>query len=233
MRLRATRALAALLAAGLVSVALAQQPPPGGPPPGGLPTPELQRAVMIQNKSVQEEVKVTPEQDEQLRKAARTFEAKHKEEMTQAQQNRDFRKQQELNRQALEALGKAMGDVLKPGQLKRLDQIALQSQGVWALVQSQVQKKLELSDKQKQEVRSIATGLDKDVKAAIQDAGRDPQQQAAAYKKLVSLNKEALSRAAALLDDGQKKAWRELTGEPFEPRVETPPRQPGGQPGRP
>jgi hypothetical protein len=48
---------------------------------------------------------------------------------------------------------------------------------------------------------------------AFQNAGDDRQ---AAMAKNVEIRKETNTKGMALLTDDQKKAWKELTGEPFE-----------------
>jgi hypothetical protein len=44
-------------------------------------------------------------------------------------------------------------------------------------------------------------------------------------KKMTELRKEALGKATAKLNDEQQKTWKELTGAPFELKIERRPQQ--------
>jgi hypothetical protein len=50
-------------------------------------------------------------------------------------------------------------------------------------------------------------------------------------KRVAALRKETMETATAVLTDDQKKAWKDLTGEPFEVKREPPRGGPRGGPG--
>jgi Spy/CpxP family protein refolding chaperone len=213
MRLPAIRVAAAALAAGLAAAALAQSTVPG---PGVLPN--LEKANLLQNKSVQDELKITAEQHAQFRKIARAFEQEHKDEIAKAQADKDIRKNLELRRLALETMARSANDVLRPEQLKRLGQIELQLRGIWGLMRSETQKQLDLSDKQKLEIRAILENLEK----GIREATKDDKNRAEAWKKIHALNQDASEKALDRLSEEQRKTWKEMIGEPFELKVDLP-----------
>ncbi len=219
MRLSATRLAAAALAVGLAAAALAQSSVPGV-------LPGLDKANLLQNKSVQDELKITPEQHARFRKIARDFEQEHKDEIARAE--KDPRKKLELQTQALETLAKAVEDVLQPEQVKRLGQIELQLRGIWGLVRSETQKKLGLSDKQKLEIRDIVTFMEKGIREVGKDeprrdqAGEVDRRRAEAFKKIHALNQDAFEKALDRLTEEQRKTWKDLVGEPFELKVDLP-----------
>jgi hypothetical protein len=215
------RLVALLTAAGLGAWAAAQAPRPG-------PSRALNKAELLQNKSVQDELKITREQDRKLREVARDFEAAHRDEIVKAQQDKDFRKGMELRRAALEAMTRAMNDVLTPEQMKRLGQIEIQAQGLGALMRSEVQKDLNLSARQREEVRSIADAAEKEVRDTLKTPPADAKGWAEVGKKVRKIHQDSQERALAVLNDEQRKTWKEMTGEPFELKMA----MPGGAPER-
>jgi len=124
-----------------------------------------------------------------------------------------------------EAVEKALKDVLKDDQQKRLAQIYHQQQGLAMFQDESVQKALKLTDEQKSKIKEINDDLNKQ-RAELFPQGQKPE--ADAITKFTNLRKEALSNATKALDDGQKKTLKELTGEPFEIKFER-----GGKPNKP
>lgn len=123
-------------------------------------------------------------------------------------------------------------EVLEPEQLERFEQIRIQAMGLQAFSDPTVVEKLEITDAQKGKVDSLVEELDANTREAFQDAQGDFR---AAGEKIASLRKEAFERAVKELTEDQKKAWGELTGEPFELPPMGPPgggRPPGGTPNR-
>ncbi len=109
---------------------------------------------------------------------------------------------------------KTLADILVPPQLERLDQIALQIQGVGALANAEVAKKIGLDEAQ---AKTIQTEL-QDAMGSMRDkmreifAGGDRE---AARKKIESLRKELDEQVLAKLTDEQRQKFEELKGEPF------------------
>jgi hypothetical protein len=219
MYLATLRLTAAVALASLATWVAAQAPRPG-------PARALSKAELLQNKSVQDDLKVTPEQDRKLREVGREFEAAHADEIAQLRKEKDARKGFELRRVALEAMTRAMNDILTPRQLKRLGQIEIQAQGVAALMRSEVQKELSLSDKQREEIRSITDAGEKEVRETLKSPPSDARGWAEVGKKLRKLHQDTEERALAVLNDEQRKAWKEMTGEPFELKMAAPPDRP-------
>jgi hypothetical protein len=218
MRLRFVRIMAALASAGLAALASAQS---AGPVRG------LEKAELLQNKSIQDELKITPEQHKKFRDLARDFEKKHKEEIAKAREDKDFRKMMDVRRKAMEAMSGVLGDVLTAEQLKRLGQIDIQAQGLRALMRSEVQKQLGLSARQREEVRSIFDGMEKELKEAFKTPPADAKKAQEFGTKLRKVHQTATERAEAIFNDEQRAIWKEMTGEPFEVKLASPRGQPG------
>jgi hypothetical protein len=112
---------------------------------------------------------------------------------------------------------KVLTDILKPEQVKRLKQIQRQQMGVAAFSDPEVQKALNLTDGQKNQLRTIGEDLRKEREEIFKNAGDNREE---AMKKMMTLNKEKLEGVTKLLTPEQQKAWKELVGEPFEFRFE-------------
>jgi len=109
---------------------------------------------------------------------------------------------------------------LKPEQLQRLGQIRLQAEAPGSLAWPAADAKLKLTADQKTRLAKISRDLTADraniMVKELPDVGTDPDKVAAFEKKLRDLVAKYAADALAVLDDTQKKAWKELTGEPFD-----------------
>jgi hypothetical protein len=105
---------------------------------------------------------------------------------------------------------KVIAGVLKPEQVKRLKQIELQLQGVFALRSEELVKALDLTDDQKRQIKTLVADLENGGLNLVQT---DPAERQKAWRKLL---KEAVEKIPSLLTPDQRKKWEELTGKPFE-----------------
>jgi Spy/CpxP family protein refolding chaperone len=179
---------------------------------------------LLSNKSVQQELKVTDAQAEKLNALAEELQEKQRAEFGKlrdlsAEERRE--KMQELTRSNNEEVHKSLKGILKEEQTKRFGQIQLQQAGVTAFSTPRVEKELDLTSDQKSKIRLINEDLQESVRGAFGGGGSDF---AAAREKITQLRKQGLDKVTALLSDDQKKAWKDLTGEPFEVKFE---RRPG------
>jgi len=100
-------------------------------------------------------------------------------------------------------------------QSKRFDQISLQAHGLQAFANSAVDEKLKLTDDQTSKIREIVEATRSSFAgASSKDASE--QERTDARNKRAATQKENMTKVQALLTDDQKKAWKELTGEPIE-----------------
>ncbi len=95
--------------------------------------------------------------------------------------------------------------ILTPAQRKRYEQIAFQRRVPDGFEEPEVQKKLKLTDGQKKRVKALA-----DERRAL--FARETVSEEELQKWLADQTDKTL----AVFDAGQKRAWRELTGEAFE-----------------
>ena len=113
---------------------------------------------LLQNKSVQQEVKATDDQIEKARAVGTKVREKYQDELTKlrdlpAEERRE--KRQAVTKKIADEVLKGLGDVLKPEQMKRLQEIALQQRGANALLDPEIQKTLKMTDEQKTKIKTI------------------------------------------------------------------------------
>jgi Spy/CpxP family protein refolding chaperone len=224
-----TLAVVALLA----SPALSQQPrPPFG---GGFGT--MGPVQLLQNKSVQEELKISEDQLKKITDAAKPVSDLQREQ-SELFRNRDLsreereKKQTELREKLTKANETVMKDVkgiLTSEQSKRLDQIGFQQttrRGPSAFTEEKLATTLKLTDEQKEKLKVIGEDYSKESREI---RGFDEESQ----KKRAALREAAMEKATAVLTAEQRKSFKEMQGAPFELRIERRPGGGGGAPGTP
>lgn len=144
---------------------------------------------------------------------------------------RDAKGDQEKQRQFLrewmlgirQHVRKALPDILKPEQIKRLDQIQIQANGILSFKRKDVQDHLQLSIKQKLEILKIGNELKKEVTKLFNDAVDMPlRKMPAAFQKSKELKSEATQKALDTLSSEQKDKWKEMTGNKFDYKFDLP-----------
>jgi Spy/CpxP family protein refolding chaperone len=204
-----------MLALGVVALVAGPAGAQGfrGGPGGGGP------GMLLNNKSVQQEIKMTEEQVNKIKEVVKAINDKHNEEFTAARSlegQERFQKMQEVSRAVSQEVLKAADDVLKPEQIKRLKQISLQAQGANAFNQEEVQSQLKVTDEQKEKIKTINADAREEMRNLFQPGG-DRQE---AAKKMAAFRKETLEKVTTVLTEEQKKSWKDMIGDPFEIKFE-------------
>lgn len=108
--------------------------------------------------------------------------------------------------------------VLKPEQLDRFRQVALQYRGIDAFRDPAVQQKLTLSADQQSHLRSVREAFQKQAAniGTLAQSNRDQ-----ALTQWQALQKEMAARVNGLLTAEQQKQWAELIGEPVQFSLQT------------
>jgi hypothetical protein len=214
---------AKILTAGLAmltaSAAYAQRAPglPGFGQPGGPAQMQGPTTVMLlRNDKVLEELKVTEEQKAEMKKAAELVHDKYRDDFDKARVDVDLRRVHDLRKARHQDMETALTGALQPGQVTRLKQIELHAAGIAAFSREDVLAALKLSDQQRKDVKATMQDFQEDVQDLVKDAHGDLEKMGGVYKKARALGAENVERIVASLDDGQKKAWQELTGERFD-----------------
>jgi tetratricopeptide (TPR) repeat protein len=118
---------------------------------------------------------------------------------------------------AEEARGRAMKDVLTPEQAKRLTEIELQARGLWAFGEPEVMKALKLTPEQSEALEVAGDRVAHQAQDLMGPGVTEPQKwEAEAARRVGPPMRDGLAAVMAKLTDEQKKAWRELAGEPFD-----------------
>jgi hypothetical protein len=174
----------------------------GGPRPTPPPGPLADSGVLhlLGQKSVQEELKLSEGAVSQVTELTR--------------QRRDlFLESRGLNSdQRRERLGElaarevALVEGLKPGQARRLKQIALQQRGPYALGDPDVADALKLTVEQKETIRAIQDEARRALGGPPGRGGRKPSEEA---------SRATRERLLGVLTEAQRARWKEMTGEPF------------------
>lgn len=177
-------------------------------------------AMLLNNESVQKELKLD---DSQIEKAKELAE-KTREKMTENRESLQGlegeerqKKQRELNHELNASTHKAIGGFLKPEQIARLKQITYQQQGAQAFNDAEVAKKLNLTDTQKSEIQEIERESMQEMRSLREEFQNDRE---GAMKKMNELRAQTLSKVEGKLNDEQRKTWKELLGSPFEVKYE-------------
>jgi hypothetical protein len=173
-------------------------------------------AMLIGNESVQKELKLD---DTQVTKAKEVAD-KNMEKMRAAREENQglereemMKKMQELGKEMNESTKKAIAEFLKPEQLTRLDQISCQTRGALAFADPEIAKKLNITDAQKGEIKTISDDMNEQMRELRQGF---PDDREGTMKKMTELRKETLGKIVAKFNDEQQKTWKEMIGAPFE-----------------
>ncbi len=210
--------LTAILGLGLI--ALVAGPAAAQGPPRGFGARMGTYSGLLDNESVQKELKLD---DKQVEKAKELDEKMSEEMREKFQSLGDVEPQErrakmmEINREISASALKAAAGFLKPEQISRLKQIAYQVRGANAFNEPDVAKKLNLTDAQKTDIQQIQQDANAERREIFQEAQGDRE---AMMKKMGELNKKILAKVEAKLNDEQKKTWKEMLGAPFEIKYE-------------
>jgi hypothetical protein len=152
-------------------------------------------AMYVAAKSVQEELKLSEDDAKKITDALRGI-------------SRDATPQDRA-----EQTKKILADNLKEDQIKRLNQIMWQRQGIsQAISNPDVQTALKLDDQQKEKLKSIREEAAK----KRQELGQPNADNRAKFTELRQKTNDDIN---ALLTEDQKKAWKELQGPEFKGEI--------------
>ncbi len=193
-------------------------------------------AVLLANKSVQDELKLTAAEAEKVSAPGKKLQEMRRSMFTDLQgatQEQRQEKMKELTDAAKTANDDAMKiakDTLKTDQLKRFGQIELQVKGYAAFVDENVQKSLNITDSEKDEIKKISDEAATKMRELQPARGQGGQGQGQGNRqetmtKIQALRKETMEKVVAVLTDSQKSQWKEMAGSPFEYKPDQPMRR--------
>jgi hypothetical protein len=181
-------------------------------------------SMLIGNESVQKELKLDDTQVTKAKELAdknREKATAFREETKDLDQEERRTKSAEMRKEMNESTLKAVAEFLKPEQVARLKQISYQTMGAMAFADPDIAKKLNITDAQKEEIKTI----NDESMATMREIGQGFQDdREGTMKKMAEHRKETLNKIVAKLNDEQQKTWKEMTGTPFEVKFEFRPR---------
>jgi hypothetical protein len=174
--------------------------------------------MLVQQKSVQQELKMTEEQIKKVKEIPQKIRELFQAEGQKLKRDPQWtKKRQELMKErVMSELHKAVAAVLSPDQMKRLRQISLQENGPVAFSDPEVEKALDLTADQKTKIKAINEDfLTQAFKILdISEGGLKTD------TNLPKVRKEMVGKITALLSDKQRETYSGLVGEPFEVKKE-------------
>lgn len=214
MRTLARWILSAAIVIAAVDSAQAQRPggfPGGGGGGMGMGANQNLKSVLITNKPLQEELKVSEEQVAKLKE----FADKQSDAMKGfAQFGGDEEEQiarMEVQLKLMKERVAFMKTALNAEQHKRLGQIEKQQMGMGAFSNAKIAKELAITDEQTEKIKTINTDMTKEMREMF-SGGFDAETQ----KKVASLRSETQEKIEKSLTEDQRKKWKEMTGEAFD-----------------
>jgi hypothetical protein len=165
--------------------------------------------LMLRQKSVQEELKLSPEVVKKIAEftSKESDEAQKLAKLGEKERDAKFEELEAANKKFLE-------DNLTAAQRKRLGQITLQVTGLLQLSRPEVIKVLGLTEEQQKKVKEMQADGRKALDEIIADKTR-----AGKNEKFAKLRAEIDKKIEALLTAEQKTKARELVGEPFKGEI--------------
>jgi Spy/CpxP family protein refolding chaperone len=161
--------------------------------------------LLLRQKSVQEELKLSPEIVKKVLDFTHKEHEAFKDALKMGEEGRKqkFRELDKDNKQFL-------ADNLTPEQRKRLLQITLQVTGLHELNRPEVARALNLTEEQQQKFKELHQEHRKQLMELMDPKGREGRNE-----KLAKLREDTREKVRAILTDEQKEKVKEVVGEPF------------------
>jgi hypothetical protein len=199
---------------GVSALGFAQPPAPEFT----LPSDATVKLLLLRQKSVQEELKLS---DELCRKIIE-YENKEHEEYQKALKLNEDERERKLKEMENEH-EKYITDNLSEAQRKRLDQITMQVIGLRFLTRPKAVEVLNLTGEQQEKLKKLREEARKDFAAIV-----EAKDQEGKNEKLAKLREEIDKKVEAILTDEQKEKARSIVGEPFKGKIVIEERKDGG-----
>ena len=214
-------AFVGVLAFSFTTIAFAQGAGAGGQgagtsgvaQPGSTGPGSITQTPWFSNPGVRDQLKLQPDQFQKLEKSYMGYYGKYKTSLGSLDKLNEQERAQKLN-----DLSSTFGsDVIKsaegtltPEQLQRFRQLYIQYRGYDALIDPDIQRKLKLTDEQREQLRKYGRQYNEQMTAIYKDANRE-----AAIKRYNELRRQSSDRINSTLTEDQRRAWRDITGDPY------------------
>jgi len=125
------------------------------------------------------------------------------------------KKHGEYAQKANEKIEALLKKSLKDEQLKRLKEIGLQAEGLFAIGHPEVSKELKITDEQRTQFMEVMQSFQKQVEPLAKEMEKQGGDHKEFAKKVQKLRDEHQIEIRAFLTDDQKTHWKEMQGKPF------------------
>ncbi|HZO91897.1 MAG TPA: hypothetical protein VFB38_26505 [Chthonomonadaceae bacterium] len=172
--------------------------------------------MLLRNKSVQDELKLTPQQIEKLDAKQQELRQAMRDQFQNPSNDPEERRSRMTRIQEMQQ--KAIADILDSKQLTRFKQIELQQEGPAALTRKDVADQLNLTDEQRNQVRNIqedAQARMQEMMQGVDFRNMSPEDRQQLMQKFQAARKEFNDKYLAVLTEAQKEQWNKMLGEPF------------------
>jgi hypothetical protein len=167
---------------------------------------------------VQKELKLTDEQvkkvDERMKKTVQETQ-QFFQKLQATKEDKRPKEMHEYRQKAHAKLAEFVKKTLKEDQRKRLRQIELQHDGLFALGRQDVQDELKITDEQQKKFMDLVHKMEKKIQPLIQGAQQKGKPDEI-RPKVMKIRTEHEGKIEALLTDAQKKQWKEIRGKPLD-----------------
>jgi len=210
--MRLTFSLILISSLGLVSSGSAQNAQPKRVQPTAnslFPSP------LYQMNDVSKSLNITQDQLTKLNKLTEDTQARYRDDFSKLDSLKDadrFTRMQELNRQYYTDWNKGAQEIFNDTQRSRYQQYSYQYGGFNTLYDPEVQKRLNLTTDQVQNLRSHWDWSNQQIQDINRLGATDATKGTQAYRQYWTARQDRFNK---FLTPDQQKAWRELTGEPY------------------
>ena len=175
---------------------------------------------MLRIEEVRNEVKITPEQAEAIKKIAESNRPERPDmsnfrNLKEEERQELFKKMQEKRETAHAAIREQLEEVLLPGQLERLSQLSIQQQGARALASSEVVEKLGITDEQKKQLVEVRGKVQKLMRERMQEIFSSGDREGI-REKMAEIRTEMEEEVMGVLTSEQRTKFDALKGEAFD-----------------
>jgi len=119
---------------------------------------------------------------------------------------------QELTRRYNTAFNQSAADIINRDQMRRYQQLGLQYRGYDAFGDADIQRQLNLSADQQQQLRLLQQRYGQDLRDISRYAQTNRED---AMRRYQALQRQSGQQLNTILNDQQRQAWSGMTGEPF------------------
>ena len=105
---------------------------------------------------------------------------------------------------------RSAGDILNQNQMTRYHQLEVQRQGVNALSDPDVRRRLILTEDQSRRLADLARRYDRETREILRSQDRD-----AATRRYNDYVRDTRERVSAILNASQRRIWEQMTGQPY------------------